>query len=206
MEKHSSGYNDFIKQIDATGYQKAQGYDPDLFNKIYDSERIEVEQMIIELFNKGDRDTAIFLPELKIVDGIALLKEEFKKWNPPSIVNARIAHILYNATNDDYYEDLLIENLNIENNSNRSVVVGFLLDCNPSKRLQGIFKGIYQNDVDDIARFNAAKGFLYCKGLLSNTGHIDYDDPMFDLIIALSSEDKGEVKRAEEKIDELSGN
>ena len=44
MKNHSDAYIDFIKQIDATGYQKAQGYDPDLFNKISDSERNEVEQ------------------------------------------------------------------------------------------------------------------------------------------------------------------
>lgn len=206
MEKHSSAYFDFMKQIDATGYQKAQGYDPDLFSKIYDNERTEVEKTIIELFKKGDRDTAIFLPELKATDGTALLKEELKKWDPPSIVNARLAHILFKSTKDEYYENLLIEDLKIKDNSSRSVVVGFLLDCNPSKKLKGIFEEIYKNDVDDIARFNAAKGFLYCKGLISNIEHIDYDDPMSDLIIALSSEDKGEVKKAEEKIAELSGN
>lgn len=206
MEKHSNAYNDFIKQIDATGYQKAQGYDPDLFNKIDDSERIKVEQIIIELFKKGDRDTAIFLPELKTTDGIELLKEELKKWNPPSIVNATIAHILYKATNDSCYEDLLIEDLKIKDSSYRSVVVGFLLDCKPGKKLQDIFEGIYKNDVDDIARFNAAKGFLYCKGLLRSTENIDYDDPVYDLVIALSSEDKEEVKKAEEKIAELNGN
>lgn len=205
MKNNSIAYNDFIKQIDATGYQKAQGYDPDLLSKIDDSERIEVEQIIIELFKKGDRDTAIFLPELKTTDGVALLKEELKKWNPPSIVNARIAHILYKAMNDDYYEDLLIENLKIKDSSYRSVAVGYLLDCKPSKRLQDIFEGIYKNDSDDIARFHAAKGFLYCKGLLKNTENIDYDDPVYDLIIALSSEDKEEVKKAEGEIAKLAG-
>lgn len=206
MEKHSIAYNDFINQISATGYQKAQGYDPDLLNKIYDNERIEVEKMIVELFSKGDRDVDIFLPQLKIVDGIALLKEELKKWPPPSIVNARLAHILYKVTNEDYYEGLLIENLMIKTNCYRSVVVGYLLDCKPSKKLESIFKRIYQNDADDIARFKAAIGFLYCKGLLSDTRNIDNDKPMLDLIVALSSENKEEMKRAEEIIDKLSYN
>lgn len=111
--------------------------------------------------------------------------------------------IAYNATNDDYYEDLLIKNLKINDSSYRSVVIGYLLDCKPSERLQGIFEEIYKSDMDDIARFNAAKGFLYCKGLLRSTENIDYDDPLYDLIIALSSEDKEEVKKAEEKIAEI---
>ena len=40
----------------------------------------------------------MFLPKLSIVDGISLLKEELLKWNIPNIVNAQIAHILWNIT------------------------------------------------------------------------------------------------------------
>ncbi len=204
MKNHSDAYIDFIKQIDATGYQKAQGYDPDLFNKISDSERNEVEQMVVEQFKKGDLDTAMFLPQLKSVNGINLLKEELEKWPPPSIVNAKIANILYKVTNDDVYEELLIENLKITTKAYRSTVVGYLLNCKPSKKLENIFKEIYTTDAGKIARFNAAIGFLYCKGLI-NTTDLDYDDPIFDLVRALSSGNEEERLKAEKKIDELSG-
>lgn len=205
MKNHSDAYIDFIKQIDASGYQKAQGYDPNLFNKIDDRERLEVEQIVIEQFKKGDRGTAMFLPELKSIDGIALLKEELEKWKPPSIVNAEIAHILYKATNDNLYENLLIENLKIRTKSYRSTVVGYLLDCKPSKMLENIFKEIYTTDTARIARFNAAVGFLYCKGLI-NTADIDYDNPVFDLVRDLSNGTDEERLQAEQRIEEISSN
>lgn len=206
MKSQSNAYIDFIKQIDSTGYQKAQGYDPDLFNKIDASERAEVEQIVVSQFKKGDRDTAMFLTQLKYVDGIALLKEELLKWSPPSIVNAELAHILYKATNDDLYENFLIEDLKITTKSYRSTVVGYLLDCKPSKKLEDIFKEIYTTDTARIARSNAAIGFIYCKGLINSTTNLDYDNPIFDLVRALSSGVAEERLKAEEKIAELSGN
>ncbi|HEY9062575.1 MAG TPA: hypothetical protein VIO64_19065 [Pseudobacteroides sp.] len=206
MKTHSNAYIDFINQIDATGYQKAQGYDPDLFNKIDDRERAEVEQIVVEQFKKGDRATAMFLPQIKSIDGSALLKEELEKWNPPHIVNAELAHILYKATNDDSYENLLIEDLKITTKSYRSTVVGYLLDCKPSEKLENIFKEIYTIDTATIARFNAAIGFAYCKDLLKSTINLDYDNPIFDLVRALSSGVEEERLKAEEKIAELGGN
>lgn len=206
MKTHSNAYIDFINQIDATGYQKAQGYDPDLLEKIDYNERDEVESILIEQFKKGDRETAMFLPQIKSADGITLLKKELEKWDPPNIVNAELAHILYKATNDDYYEKLLIENLKITTNSYRSTVVGYLLVCKPDKKLENIFKEIYTTDTATIARFNAAIGFVYCKGLINRTTNLDYDDPIFDLVRALSSGVDEERLKAEEKISELRGN
>ena len=64
--KHSEAYTDFKAQLKAVGRQRMEGYDPNLFDKITEQERSEVEKDIWNHFmNKNDADLAVLMPALR---------------------------------------------------------------------------------------------------------------------------------------------
>ena len=63
---NSKAYNRLIKQLNASGIARRDGYYPNTMEEIYDWERDEVEDVILDHFNnKNDVDLAIFLPKMK---------------------------------------------------------------------------------------------------------------------------------------------
>ena len=70
--KHSEAYTDFKAQLKAVGRQKMEGYDPNLFDKITEQERSEVEKDIWDHFmNKNDADLAVNTPIAVGLAGLA---------------------------------------------------------------------------------------------------------------------------------------
>ena len=66
-----------------------EGYDPNLFDKITEQERNEVEKDIWNHFmNKNDADLAVLMPALKNYDGIAALKKKLAEFKIPSYGSA----------------------------------------------------------------------------------------------------------------------
>lgn len=203
MMQHSEAYYNFIKQVNAQGYEKAQGYNPDLFSKIYDFERDEVEEILIKLYSKRDWQGLIFMPELKKVDGIAMLKNELPKLPNPSLTRAEFADILLKATGDKYFEDILVENLKVTSDTKRNVVLGYLLRYKPSQRLFTTCKDLCEHDSSHLVRFFAAIGLLYCAGIINDAINIDNKNPYRYLMDGLASDDVGEKNKSFAEFDKL---
>jgi len=117
--ENSPAFNDFIKQSEAKGYAKLQGYNGNLFEKIYPSERKQVEEKIYELFMKDDSDISIFMPELQLYDGIKLLREKLNQCNVPSGASINYALSLFKAVNDKDAFEVLKINLQNSNWNNK---------------------------------------------------------------------------------------
>lgn len=201
--QHSETYNNFINQVNAHGYQKSQGYDPNLFNKIYDFERDEVEEILIKLYNKRDWRGIEFMPQLKKVDGIAILKNELPKLPSQSFVKAEFADILLKATGDSIYEDILYESLKISNGVNRNAVLMRLLKYKPTQRLFTTCKDLCANDSSQTVRFFSAAGLLYCAGIINDPINIGNQNPYRYLMDGLASNDISEKNKAFEEFDKL---
>lgn len=195
MMQHSEAYDNFIKQVNAQGYQKAQGYAPNLFNEIYDFERDEVEELLIKLYNKRDWQGIEFMPQLKKVDGVAILKNELPKLPSPSFVKAEFADILLKATGDNTYEDILFESLKISNDGDRNAVLLRLLKYKITQRLFTTCKDLCEHDSSDLVRFFAAAGLLYCAGIINDPINIG-KSPYRYLMNGLASDDIGEKNKA----------
>ena len=74
--QNSKAYGGLIKQLNASGSEKMDGYYPEVMEEIYDWEREEVEDIIWKaFFNKNEIELAQFFPKLKKYDGIKALKE-----------------------------------------------------------------------------------------------------------------------------------
>ena len=77
--QNSKAYDYLIKQLNASGSEKKDGYYPRLMEDIYDCEREKVEDIIWDAyFNKKEIEMAQFFPKLKKYDGIKALKESGK--------------------------------------------------------------------------------------------------------------------------------
>lgn len=199
MGEPSKGYQDFLKQLHAEGYERAQGFDPDLFSKINPGERAEVERILLDLFKNGDRRGMPLFPQLQSVDGEQILQKELTGWNPPHIVHAEIAHILSKCTHQSAFVEELIQDLQIKEDAYRSVVVRFLLDCGRSERLASIFEDLILADPDDMVRYHAAIGLLYCAEIINDPFSLGPSHPHRDLILGLSSDEREERIEALER-------
>ena len=145
--QNSKAYDCLIKQLNANGSEKRDGYYPRVMEEIYDWEREEVEDIIWDaFFNKKEIELAQFFPKLKKYDGIKALKESHYLLQIPSEASVEIGKILYEVTGDEKYLDLIKRN--IDASPETISFVSILSYCKPCQRLYNILVDIYINNTD----------------------------------------------------------
>ncbi|MBD5533934.1 MAG: hypothetical protein HDQ98_17380 [Lachnospiraceae bacterium] len=165
--QNSRAYGYLIEQLNASGSEKLDGYYPRIMEEIYEWERDEVEDIIWKVFREGrDGDLAIFLPKLKKYDGIGALKEALAKCRIPSSRSVLYSHVLYDATGDEDYLDLIKRN--IDASPDTISYVSELSYCKPCQKLYDILSDIYINNKNAVNRSTAVSGLLYNKGLIKD--------------------------------------
>lgn len=168
----SQAYNDLINQVNATGMQKMDGYNPDILDEIYDNERDSAEDIIWKAFQDGDSGVSIFLPKLRKYNGIDELENSLLKCVIPSGRSIELARALYTYSKDEKYLDIFVANLQSNDESHRVTVLTKLMEFSPSDKIFEIFENSCLNDLSKIARSTAATGLLYCKGHIKNPFNI----------------------------------
>lgn len=165
--ENSDAYKRLVKQINAVGRQKLDGYYFNTLEEIYDWEREDVETIIWNTFNeRKDTDLAFFLPKLKNYDGISALKEMLLKCNIPSGNSVNVSKVLYDISNEKQYLDILF--LNYKKAKSGLGVVSVIARCNPNEDVYQMLVDIYVNNQDSTIRSTALDGILYNKGYLNN--------------------------------------
>jgi hypothetical protein len=190
--KHSEAYTDFKAQLKAVGRQRMEGYDPDLFDRITEQERSEVEKDVwIHFMNKNDADLAVLMPLLKNYDGIAALKKKLAEFKIPSYGSADIAFALFEATGEAKYLDIIMDNY--RGLAVNTPIAAGLARLAKRPGVYALLVDIYQHDKDEANRGQAIVGLLWRDGKLNSV-----NDPMelfdkIDLIKAfkLDSEEAG---------------
>ena len=198
--QNSSAYRHLIKQLNAFGSNKKDGYYPRIIDEIQDWERDEVEDIIWDAFiNKSDVELAIFLPKLKIQNGIKALNESPYLLQIPSNASARIGKIIYENTGDEDYLDLIKRN--IDASPDTISYVSILSYCKPCPKLYNILADIYINNSNKVNRNTAVMGLLFNKGLIKDISSIQESNDMMELRKKFKSEDKEERKRIFDQFD-----
>lgn len=164
--ENSVAYIELIQQIKATGREKMEGYNPQILDEIYEWEREEAEKIICQKFCENDIDVAVYFPKLKYYDGIKLLEHKLKTLNIPSGGSVLIAQILYEATKDEGYLDIVMQN--IEQEPDSISYVATLSYCRPSKKAYELLVQIYVNNENSTIRSTAVTGILYNKGIIND--------------------------------------
>lgn len=192
--ENSRAYEYLIKQLHAIGSEKKDGYYPRIMEEIYDWEREEVEDIIWDAFvNKKEVGLAEFLPKLKKYDGLKALKKSPYLFEIPSDASVEIGKILYEATDNEKYLDVIKRN--IEASPDEISFVAVLSYCKPGRKVYRMLTDIYINNEDDINRSTAVTGLLYNKGIIKDRSSIEESNNTMALHKKFKSEDREERKK-----------
>lgn len=191
--QNSKAYDCLIKQLNANGSEKMDGYYPRVMEEIYDWEREKVEDIIWDAFsNKRELELAQFLPKLEKYDGIKALKESPYLLQIPSEASVEIGKILYEVTGDEDYLDLIKRN--IDASPETISYVSILSYCKPCQRLYNILTDIYINSSNKVNRSTAVMGILYIKGIIKDRSSIKELNATTSLRKKFKSEEREERK------------
>ena len=189
--QNSKAYDLLIKQLNAKGSEKKDGYYPRVMEEIYDWEREEVEDIIWDaFFNKKEIELAQFLPKLEKYDGIKALEESPYLLQVPSEASVEIGKILYEVTGDEEYLDLIKRN--IDASPETISYVSILSYCKPCQRVYNILADIYINNNNSVNRSTAVMGILYNKGIIKDRDSIKESNDVINLRKKFKSEDSAE--------------
>ncbi len=200
--EHSWAYKMLIEQVNATGYERKDGYYRNTMEKIYDWERDEVEEIIWETFHKNmDTELAIFLPKLPNYDGIDKVKKMFDKCNTLGYMDLNIAEVLYRETKDSKYLNILREN--IEANEDNYFFVSRLLYLLPDEKVYNLLKEIYINSNNDISRDIAVTGILYSKGIIKDIDDLKEMQEKIKIECIFDLEEKSQREKIIKELEEV---
>lgn len=198
--QNSSAYSHLIKQLNAKGSEKKDGYYPRIMEKIYDWEKDEVEDIIWDAFiNKNEVGLAPLLPKLDKYDGIKALRESPHLLKIPSNASAEIGKVLYEVTDDEKYLDVIKRN--IDASPDTISYVSILSYCKPCPRLYNILADIYINNINKVNRNTAVMGLLFNKGIIKDRSSIKESNETISLRERFKSEDREERKRIFERFE-----
>ena len=197
---HSKAYDNLIKQFNAIGLEKKDGFYSRVMEEIHDWERAEVEDFIWDAFtNKNQIELAQFLPKLEKYDGIKALKESSYLFKIPSEASVEIGKLLYEGTGDEKYLDLIKQN--IDASPETISYVSILSRCKPCHRLYSILSDIYINNINKVNRSTAVMGLLYNKGIIRDINSIEETNNVISLRKKFKSEDCEERKKILERFE-----
>lgn len=198
--ENSSAYDCLIKQLNANGSEKKDGYYPQIMEEIYDWERDEVEDIIWDSFiNKNEVELVPLLPKLEKYDGIKALKECPYLFQIPSEASVEIGKVLYEVTDDANYLDIIKRN--IDASPDTISYVSILSYCKPCPRLYNILTDIYINNKNKVNRSTAVMGLLFNKGIIKDRKSIKESNETIELRKKFKSEDREERKRILERFE-----
>lgn len=150
-------------------------------------------------FNKNEIELAQFFPKLKKYDGIKALKESLYLLQIPSEASVEIGKILYEATGDEGYLDIIKKN--IDASPETISFVSILSYCKPCQRLYNILVDIYINNSNKVNRSTAVMGILYNKGIIKDRSSIKESNDVISLRKKFKSEDSIERQKIIEKFE-----
>lgn len=150
-------------------------------------------------FNKNEIELAQFFPELKKYDGIKALKESPYLLQIPSEASVEISKILYEATGDEGYLDIIKKNIDVSPET--ISFVSALSYCKPCQRLYDMLVDIYINNSNKVNRSMAVMGILYNKGVIKDRSSIKESNNVINLRKKFKSEDSIERQKIIKKFE-----
>lgn len=173
----------FKKQLKATGYEKAQGFDIDSFDKFDAQEKLVAEKELLNLISKQDSTAPSALAALMKNNAINILENVLSSAKCPSSFHREVAYALWCLTRDNKYIEELVLELEAKLSSQRLAALSAILSTGINHILINTFIDIATNDSDNIVRGTAARGILLFHGLLSSLDEVNtkYDSLLYSI-------------------------
>jgi hypothetical protein len=170
----SDGFNRFLKQLNASGREKGEGFDSSHFEGFSDDERQKAAQLLRDALLNGDNTAAHGLVLLDPETARPILDESLRKFSGDDWYSLRVVKELWKLTGETRYQDLMIAILDQPDELLRqSALVG--LQATPhNARVMTALERIVLNDPIETLRFLAARQLLYGLGLIKDSGDVEH--------------------------------
>lgn len=219
---HSEAFEVLLKTMNSKGMDRAYSdYDPNMFDKIYEWERDEAEDIIWNGFNNDIR-LSVYFSKLTKYDGIEALIKKMSEAKVPSPAGANLARELYTATGEEKYIDVIKQHLDAalelsgdsnasrdgnasnEGNASRdgrsyyesaSFYLTAMVFCKPCEYLYSIFEDVYLNNPNEENRNIAAVGLMIGKGVLDEYRNLHMQKEVFEIWKKFDADTREERER-----------
>jgi hypothetical protein len=170
----SDGFNRFLKQLNASGREKGEGFDSSHFEGFSDDERQKAAQLLRDALLNGDNTAAHGFVLLDPGTARPILDESLRKFSGDDWYSLRVVKELWKLTGETRYQDLMIAILDQPDELLRqSALVG--LQATPhNARVMMALERIVLNDPIETLRFLAARQLLYGLGLIMDSGDVEH--------------------------------
>lgn len=193
----SEGFDRFLRQYNAKGKEKGDGYDASHFRGLTPEEIALAEEMLINDAKKSDTTAILGLGELKTDKCDKTLRYLLSQAKPPSYTHLRIVEALWNITHDIGLQKYIIEDFDDNNSSLRRQSAIVLEYTHPSQLSYNTFVDMIKTDKDPVNKTIAAKGILiYFKMMKSATDHGNFDKYMPLIRLLCNSTDEKSLSAA----------
>ncbi len=162
----SSSFQKFLKEAEATGREKADGFDHQVLKSLFGSEQQLALEMLFELAKRGDTTAIDAFRSFPADRAVPLLKELLPIHNPPSLKHAHACFSLWSLTQCTDYCDELTNDLALADALFRGVVVLLIAKSVPTPLTRQALWRVVETEEDSTARGMAARGLLYFSGKL----------------------------------------
>jgi hypothetical protein len=181
-------FNHFLRQLNAQGREKLDGFDNSHFRGLSSDERLEVARLLREALLRGDSTAAAGLVLLNREEARQPLEEALQKMKGDPWVSIAIAEQLWDLTRESRYQDIMIATLEDPSEVLRQRALVGLKNTPHNERLMAALELLVINDRDGTIRFLAASNLLYGLGLIRDI--YDTDHPYKQIVRDLHGESK----------------
>jgi len=161
---HSRAYQQFLKEAEAEGREKADGFDKNVLLSLTGEERASASKLLLKLARQGD-DTAIDALEVYDSDEVrSSLASILTELPCPSRAHSEAAFVLWKITGDPDYEEALLKDLAEPYGVFRFVTINHLAETAGSEATIKSLKRVLQHDPEKLCCGAAARALLHFAG------------------------------------------
>lgn len=167
MTMSAAIFQQFLDQIEAKDYAKAQGFDLSWYDQMSQNELEEAERLLLEQARTGDMSPIPSLAKLATPAAINFLKQTFeeKKYDSKSLLNYELAKYLWENTSDIKYLKVFDE-YELKSKTDKLLLIKLLSGLpDIDKRIKQLLDFV-KNDTYSVARFQAAKEIMQLVGII----------------------------------------
>lgn len=177
----------FISEFNATGYEKAQGFNLENIKSLSSEEKKLAKEMLVTLMQKEDPAAPQALAAIGEDTSLLALQESLNNSRSPSLFHAKTAFAIWQVTHDDTIVMEIEKDLNADFHLDRLSVIALLKKINLQENTLQHLVEIAKHDDSPVVRGTAARCVLDGLRLIDDAK--SEPSPYDEIIYGISSKD-----------------
>lgn len=166
----SATFERFVRQLNAQGRDKADGFDRGDFDGLAPEERPEVARLLEEALARGDSTAVGGLLLFDPQGAPATLRAALRRLPPQNAARTTIAGTLLSLAPDSHLQQELVRALHHPSATMRRLALNYLSQSAPNRALVPALRAYVHEELDTANRALGAEILLYWSGTIPNLG------------------------------------